>query len=417
MEDNKNNKETVRFCTVCGRSEKDTDMLFTSLSGVNICSHCVEELYNTKLSLDAQRRGDLKPFRNFKNTDTLFVPTPHEIKAKLDEYVIGQEDAKITLSVAVYNHYKRLMQDEDDDMSVEIDKSNILIAGPSGVGKTLLVRTIAKMLDVPFTIADATVFTQAGYVGEDVESILSRLLQACDYNIKRAEMGIVVLDEIDKLSKRSDNPSITRDVSGEGVQQALLKMMEGTDVLVPPQGGRKHPDAPMLKINTKNILFICGGAFVGIEDIIGARLNTRPIGFDITSDNEKVDRDNLIQYIEQRDLKKYGLIPELIGRLPVVTYVTKLDKVALKDILTEPKNAIIKQYTKMFAMDRIKLTILPEVYDYIVEQASETDTGARALRSIVEKLLKKQMYDTPSMHVAEVIIDMDYVKSLGKLSA
>ena len=407
------NLNTEPRCVICGRPKSKVPFMYRSdhKSGGCVCSDCIETAHQFTVAHMADIGGKLKASEeeDCKVDFNPTIPTPHEIKEYLDQYVIGQDDAKITLAVAVYNHYKRITQKKSDneDDNVEIDKSNILLCGQTGSGKTLLARTIAKLLDVPFAIADATVFTEAGYVGEDVESMLTRLLQACDYDVKKAEMGIVLLDEADKLGRKSDNPSITRDVNGEGVQQALLKMLEGTDVLVPPQGGRKHPDAKMISINTKNILFICSGAFVGIEDVIGQRLNTRSIGFDTTPQDEssKIDKENLIRYIEPIDLKRFGFIPEIIGRLPVITYVEKLDKTALKRILVEPKNAIIKQYKKLFEIDNVKLTFTDNAYDSIVQEAISTNTGARGLKNIVERILKRYMYDIPTEHPQEVVID------------
>ena len=415
-------------CCVCGKKKSEVKLMYRGDFGGNVCDACVEQLHQLNMSIAAQMRGDLKALREDMEDDYLVnlnleVPTPHEIKQYLDDYVIGQDDAKVTLAVAVYNHYKRIQQrriceekgikfDED----IDIDKANIILAGNSGAGKTLLARTVANLLQVPFAIADATVFTEAGYVGEDVESMITRLLQACDYDVKKAETGLIYLDEADKLGRKSSNPSITRDVNGEGVQQALLKMLEGTEVNVPPQGGRKHPDAPMVKVNTKNILFICGGAFVGIEDIISSRLNTKTVGFELDKDDkdEKIDKENIIKYIDSKDLQKFGFIPELIGRLPIITYVEKLDKDAMKRILTEPKNAIIKQYTKLLAMDGVKLTITDEVYDYIVDKALEKETGARGLRSIVENIMKQIMFDVPTTHVKEVVVDGSYIEMIDK---
>lgn len=341
------------------------------------------------------------------------IPTPKEIKAYLDQYVIGQDRAKKILSVSVYNHYKRILHnvlDTDGKDEVELEKSNILLLGPTGTGKTLLAKTIAKMLYVPFTIVDATVLTEAGYVGEDVESILSRLLQEADYDPSRAELGIVFIDEIDKISRKSDNPSITRDVSGEGVQQAMLKLLEGTVVNVPPQGGRKHPDQEFIHINTQNILFICGGAFEGIERNIARRLNTQVMGFDAGT-SQRIDKDNLLQYVEPQDLRSYGLIPEIIGRLPVITYLDQLDADALKRILTKPKNAIIKQYRRLFELDGVKLEISPRVLDLIVSTAMERKLGARGLRAICEQIFTDAMYEAPSSGMKVFRVDLQYAKA------
>lgn len=342
------------------------------------------------------------------------LPKPKEIKEFLDQYVIGQDDAKRYLSVSVYNHYKRLLQkDEGDD--VEIEKSNIIMVGSTGTGKTLLARTIAKLLHVPFTIVDATVLTEAGYVGEDIESILTRLLQVADYNVAEAERGIVFIDEIDKIARKGDNPSITRDVSGEGVQQGLLKLLEGSVVNVPPQGGRKHPDQKMIPVNTKNILFICGGAFDGIEKKIAQRLNTHVVGYGAVQNTMHIDKENMIQYIAPQDLKAFGLIPEIIGRLPILTYLNPLDRTALRSILTEPKNSVIKQYIKLFAMDGVELSFEPEVFEFIVDKAIEYKLGARGLRSIVETIMIDTMYEVPSKHVTEFKVTLEYAKlQLGK---
>lgn len=386
-------------CNFCGRSERDAGLLISGI-GVNICANCVESAHKI-LEEEFKRQKEFK-------VDTAETPKPREIKAFLDQYVIGQDEAKKFLSVAVYNHYKRISQLTDDN-DVEIEKSNIIMVGATGTGKTLLARTIAKKLHVPFTIVDATVLTEAGYVGEDIESILTRLLQAADYNVAAAEKGIVFIDEIDKIARKGDNPSITRDVSGEGVQQGLLKLLEGSVVLVPPQGGRKHPEQKMVEVNTKNILFICGGAFDGIEKRIASRLNTNVIGFrDKTS--VAIDKSNIMQYISPQDLKAFGLIPEIIGRLPILTYLEPLDRNALKRILVEPKNSIIKQYQKLFGMDNVELSFDEEVIDYVVDKAIEYKLGARGLRSIVETIMIDVMFDIPSEHKDKLRIQLEYAK-------
>jgi ATP-dependent Clp protease ATP-binding subunit ClpX len=377
-------------CSFCGRARNETEILIAGING-NICEECVEQ---AKLILNEEQ--SIKSPDKFKDFKLL---KPAEIKAHLDQYVIGQEDAKKILSVAVYNHYKRIAQkgksiEKEDD--VEIEKSNIIITGETGTGKTLLARTIARILEVPFAIADATILTEAGYVGEDVESILSRLLQASDYNTKAAEKGIVFIDEIDKISRKSDNPSITRDVSGEGVQQALLKLLEGSVVNVPPQGGRKHPEQKMIQINTENILFIAGGAFDGIDKIIASRMRANVIGYGIKNKQESIDKDNMLQYVSPPDLKKFGLIPEIVGRLPVVTFLDPLNPKALKRILVEPKNALVKQFTKLFKIDGVELTFTDGALDFMVEKAVDFKLGARGLRSIIEAILNDAMFELPS---------------------
>lgn len=375
-------------CSFCGRTRKDVSLLIAGVSG-HICDSCVQQAFEiVKEDLPEEGLDGL-------GLEKENLPKPAEIKSYLDEYVIGQVEAKRYLAVAVYNHYKRLMQHDSKD-DVEIEKSNIIMVGRTGTGKTMLARTIAKLLHIPFTIVDATVLTEAGYVGEDIESILTRLLQAADYNVKAAEKGIVFIDEIDKIARKGDNPSITRDVSGEGVQQGLLKLLEGAIVNVPPQGGRKHPDQKMIPVDTKNILFICGGAFDGVERKISQRLNTQIVGYGASNGIEHLDKDNLLQYIAPQDLKSFGLIPEIIGRLPVLTYLEPLDKDALRRILTEPKNSIIKQYVKLFEMDNVKLTFEDKVLDYIVDKALEFKLGARGLRSIAETIMIDTMYDIPS---------------------
>lgn len=372
-----------------------------------ICNECVEQ---AKLIVDQNLKGIKPSSAEPAKFDAL--PTPKEIKAYLDQYIIGQEAAKKYLSVAVYNHYKRIQHNGTaEDEGVEIEKSNIVMVGSTGTGKTLLARTIAKLLQVPFTIVDATVFTEAGYVGEDVESILSRLLQVADYDVAKAERGIVFIDEIDKIARKSDNPSITRDVSGEGVQQGMLKLLEGSIVNVPPKGGRKHPDQDYIQVDTHNILFICGGAFDGIEKKIAQRLNTHTVGYDSVQNLKKIDANDLMQYVEPQDLKSFGLIPEIIGRLPVLTYLKPLDKAALRNILTEPKNSIVKQYIRLFALDGVELTFTPEVLDYIVDQAVAYKLGARGLRSIVETIMMDAMYEAPSSDEKTLVLTLDYAKA------
>jgi ATP-dependent Clp protease ATP-binding subunit ClpX len=375
-------------CSFCGRDKQDTNVLIAGITG-HICDSCITQAQNIiSEELSQRSRSEME--------GNLILQRPSDIKRFLDEYVIGQDDAKKVLSVAVYNHYKRLLQkpvSTTDD--VEIEKSNIILVGETGSGKTLLAKTIARMLNVPFAIADATVLTEAGYVGEDVESILSRLLQAADYDVSKAERGIVFIDEIDKISRKSDTPSITRDVSGEGVQQALLKLLEGSTVSVPPQGGRKHPEQKLIQVETKNILFVCGGAFDGIQKIIARRVKTSSLGFNSTKEGARIDDENLLQYVSPTDLRSYGLIPELIGRFPVLTYLDPLDRESLRRILTEPKNALIKQYVKLFEMDKVKLTFDKKVLDFIVEKALDYKLGARGLRSICEAIMTDAMYEMP----------------------
>jgi len=394
-----------QHCSFCGRSEKELKLLLTGINGF-ICDECVERAYEmVKETVKTSEKGD--KFSVSKDE----LPSPKEIKTFLDKYVIGQEEAKRYLAVSVYNHYKRLMQKPAGKDDVEIEKSNIIMVGQTGTGKTLLAKTIARLLKVPFTIVDATVLTEAGYVGEDIESILSRLLQVCDYDVKAAERGIVFIDEIDKIARKSDNPSITRDVSGEGVQQGLLKLLEGSVVNVPPQGGRKHPEQKLIPVDTTNILFICGGAFDGIERKIAQRMNTQVIGYTSIQQTAHIDRNNLMQYVAPQDLKAFGLIPEIIGRLPILTYLEPLDRTALRAILTEPKNAIIKQYIKMFAMDDVTLTFDNETLDYIVDKAIEYKLGARGLRSITEDIMIDAMFELPSSDNKKFYVDLDYAKS------
>lgn len=396
----------MKKCSFCGKPESQVRLLVTGLNGC-ICETCIEQAHNILQSSNmfAEDKGKATG----KGAKAKRVPKPMKIKEYLDEYIIGQDEAKRCLAVAVYNHYKRLQQPADDS-GVEIEKSNIIMVGSTGTGKTLLARTIAKMLDVPFTIVDATVFTEAGYVGEDVESILSRLLQVADYDLESAQQGIVFIDEIDKIARKGDNPSITRDVSGEGVQQGLLKLLEGTMVNVPPKGGRKHPDQDYIHVDTRNILFICGGAFDGIEVKIAQRMNTHTVGYNSVQNVRKIDKNDIMKYVLPQDLKSFGLIPEIIGRMPVLTYLNPLDKEALTRILTEPKNSIVKQYKKLFEMDGIELTFSDEALALIVDKAVEYKLGARGLRSIVESIMNDAMFELPSKRVKKFEVTIDYAK-------